>query len=102
MIGRARIHGGSVTSLAVCYDARTLVVGRVARCYTFSVVCVLRPIATMAYYASAYRASITVLAWRCGEHKKLSYRRGTARCVVSVVILQITTQQCRNYLYNKS
>jgi len=27
MIGRARIHGGSVTSLAVCHDARTLVVG---------------------------------------------------------------------------
>ena len=35
-------------------------------------------------------------------HKKLSYRRVTARCVLSVVILQITTQQCRNYLYDKS
>jgi len=34
--------------------------------------------------------------------KKLSYRRVTARCVLSVVILPITTQQCRNYLYNKS
>jgi len=35
-------------------------------------------------------------------HKKLSYRRGTARCVVSVEILPIATQQCRNYLYDKS
>jgi len=34
--------------------------------------------------------------------KKLSYRRGTARCVVSVEILPIATQQCRNYLYGKS
>ena len=30
--------------------------------------------------------------------KKLSYRRGTARCVVSVEILPIATQQCGNYL----
>ena len=35
-------------------------------------------------------------------HKKLSYRRVTARCVLSVVILPITMQQCRNYLYDKS
>jgi len=35
-------------------------------------------------------------------NKKLSYRRGTARCVLSVVILPIATQQCRNYLYDKS
>jgi len=28
-------------------------------------------------------------------NKKLSYRRGTARCVVSVEILQTATQQCR-------
>ena len=35
-------------------------------------------------------------------NKKLSYRRVTARCVLSVVILPITTQQCRNYLYDKS
>jgi len=34
--------------------------------------------------------------------KKLSYRRVTARCVLSVVILPLTTQQCRNYLYDKS
>jgi len=35
-------------------------------------------------------------------HKKLSYRRGTARCVVSVEILPTVTEQCRNYLYDKS
>ena len=34
--------------------------------------------------------------------KKFSYRRGTSRCVVSVKILPIATQQCRNYLYDKS
>ena len=34
--------------------------------------------------------------------KKLSCRRGTARCVVSIEILPIATQQCRNYLYDKS
>jgi len=28
------------------------------------------------------------------EDKKLSYRRGTARCVVSVEILPIAMQQC--------
>ena len=31
------------------------------------------------------------------RNKKLSYRRWTARCVVSVEILPIATQQCRNY-----
>ena len=35
-------------------------------------------------------------------NKKLRYCRETARCVLSVVILPITTQQCRNYLYDKS
>ena len=34
--------------------------------------------------------------------KKLSYRRVTARCVLSVVIFPVATQQCRNYLYDKS
>jgi len=34
--------------------------------------------------------------------KKLSYRWGTARCVVSVEILLIAVQQCRNCLYDKS
>jgi len=36
------------------------------------------------------------------ENKKLSYRRVTARCVWSVVILPVATQQCRYYLYDKS
>jgi len=36
------------------------------------------------------------------SNKKLSYRRVTARCVLSVVILPIATQQGRNYLYDKS
>ena len=36
------------------------------------------------------------------DSKKLSYRRGTARCVVSAEILPVATQQCRNYLYDKS
>jgi len=35
-------------------------------------------------------------------YKKLSYCRGTARCVVSIEILPIALQQCRNYLYDKS
>jgi len=35
-------------------------------------------------------------------NKKLSYRRVTARCILSVVILPIATQQYRNYLYDKS
>ena len=38
----------------------------------------------------------------CGSNKKLSYRRVTARCVLSVVILPVATQQCGNYLYDKS
>ena len=47
-----------------------------------------------------YRTETTTR--KCKTDKKLSYRRVTARCVLSVVILQITTQQCRNYLYDKS
>ena len=31
------------------------------------------------------------------RHKKLSYRRGTARCIMSIEILPIATQQRRNY-----
>ena len=38
----------------------------------------------------------------CKSYKKLSYRRVTARCVLSDVILPITTHRCRNYLYDKS
>jgi len=40
--------------------------------------------------------------WWNHSYKKLRYRQGTARCVVSVEILPIATQQCRNYLYDKS
>ena len=42
------------------------------------------------------------MAGTYSQYKKLSYRRRTARCVVSVEILPIATQQCRNYLYDKS
>ena len=42
---------------------------------------------------------IMIFVWR---YKKLSYRGVTARCVLSVVILPITTQQYRNYKYDKS
>ena len=35
-------------------------------------------------------------------NKKLRYRRATARCAMSIEILPIATQQCRNYLYDKS
>ena len=47
-------------------------------------------------------ASYTVALGHLNSNKKLSYRRGTARCVVSIEILPIATQQCRNYLYDKS
>jgi len=40
--------------------------------------------------------------YHCNLNKKLSYRPGTARCVVSVEILPIAMQECRNYLYEKS
>ena len=36
------------------------------------------------------------------HNKKLSYRRGTARCIVSIEILPIATQKGRNYLYDNS
>ena len=45
---------------------------------------------------------VRCLSWPRSANKKLSYRRGTARCVVSIEILPIATQQCRNYLYDKS
>ena len=38
----------------------------------------------------------------CKVNKKLSYRRVTARCVLSVVIFPIAMQQYRNYLYDES
>ena len=36
------------------------------------------------------------------KYKKLTYRRRITRCIVLVEILPIATQQCRNYLYDKS
>ena len=62
-------------------------------------------------YFTAHRACFKVHATVCygrftppdaTRYKKLSYRRVTARCVLSVVILPTATQQCRNYLYDKS
>ena len=41
-------------------------------------------------------ARIDIYDYMACHYKKLSYRRGTARCVVSVEILPIATQQCRN------
>ena len=38
------------------------------------------------------------LRWEGFADKKLRYRR----CVVSIEILPVATQQCRNYLYDKS
>jgi len=52
--------------------------------------------------ADAERRSETETETPAKVNKKLSYRRGTARCVVSVEILPAATQQCRNYLYDKS
>ena len=55
--------------------------------------------------AKAAAAALADALWRQRQirtDKKLSYRRGTARCVLSVVILPVATQQCRNYLYDKS
>ena len=48
------------------------------------------------------KVSSTLKLFKKNINKKLSYRRVTARCVLSVVILPVTTQQCRNYLYDKS
>ena len=47
-------------------------------------------------------ARLCLNVYAVSENKKLSYRRVTARCLLSVVILPITTQQCRKYLYDKS
>jgi len=53
----------------------------------------------LAYYGHIMRKQGSCLE---KTDKKLSYRQVTARCVLSVVILPITTQQYRNYLYKKS
>jgi len=66
------------------------------------------------YHAARDDKSHTNLGVLCGpkssttqgthsvENKKLSCHRGTARCVVLVEILATATQQCRNYLFDKS
>ena len=53
---------------------------------------------------SVFCAEVFIVNWRADLRKyiKLSYCRGTARCVVSVEILPIAKQQCRKYLYDKS
>jgi len=54
---------------------------------------------------SFFCAEVFIVNWRTDlrkYNKKLSYRRGTARCVVSVEILPFAKQQCRKYLYDKS
>ena len=54
---------------------------------------------------SVFCAEVFIVNWRADlrkYNKKLSYHRGTARCVVSVEILPIAKQQCRKYLYDKS
>jgi len=49
--------------------------------------------------ASCYRCSVFLCVWLSVGHnrepynKKLSYHRGTVRCVMSVEILRINTQQ---------
>jgi len=55
-------------------------------------------------YSSCVRSSMLhgSETWPVRKDKKLSYRRGTVRCVVSLEILPIATQQCSNYLYDKS
>ena len=59
---------------------------------------------TRCYFNVRSKANMSRLNLPHGNdnYKKLSYRRGTARCIVSIEILSIATQQCRNYLYDKS
>ena len=67
-----------------------------------------RAVCTPALMCLEHVPSVLSRCWLGGRkgirpvNKKLSYRRVTARCVLSVVILPITTQQCRNYLNDKS
>ena len=61
-----------------------------------------RKIASLETDVFAQRYALIVVVHATIGYKKLGYRRVTARCVLSVVILPITTQQCRNYLYYKS
>ena len=48
---------------------------------------------------ASHQASATC---KLAVYKKLSYRRETARCALSVEILPTATQKCRNYLHDKS
>jgi len=50
----------------------------------------------------SYGQEFGVLFFWLTVYKKLSYRRRTARCVVSVETMPTAMQQCRNYLYDKS
>jgi len=59
------------------------------------------------HFPPIFSGSILLLPANAGNasdshYKKLIYRRGTARCVVSVEIFSIAMQQCRSYLYDKS
>jgi len=54
------------------------------------------------YKNSEVDRTVASCAYDNNYSKKLSYRRGTARCVVSVEILPVAAQQCINYLYDKS
>ena len=60
-----------------------------------------RTVALRACHAAQERGR-RICALLTGVDKKLSYRRGTARCDVSIEMLPIATQQYRNYLYDKS
>ena len=59
-------------------------------------------------FATDYNNGITYVmnvlcgSGRVGSRKELPVVNSAARCVVSVEILPIATQQCRNYLYDKS
>ena len=101
------IHLTHVTNPALLYVLLPLVeaVNLVSKA-----VVAMRPPATITV-AICYSLTLTTVVCQMlyarmlhnvNENKKLSYRRGTARCVVSIEILPIATQQCRNYLYDKS
>ena len=77
--------------------------------FTLESTCSEREFSTVQFTCSAVIKSLwlqrqrsELTHWLVVFYKKLSYRRGTARCVVSIEILPIATQQCRNYLYDKS
>jgi len=53
---------------------------------------------TVQHYVSAIALYLSPVGALSKQNKKLSYRRGTVWCVLSVVILQITMQQCRKLL----